>query len=176
MSAGGERTLLHTRTIVIEGYKRADGDWDIVGQLSDVRSHDIVYDGGARGAGEPLHQMRVTITVDAGLTIRAAHAETLAAPYMGLCERIAPDYAQLAGVRVAAGFRREVQRLYGGLGGCTHISELLVSMGTAAIQTAGPELEAFSTDRPLKIDGCHALDSAGPVVAQAYPLWYRPRG
>lgn len=173
--AAAARVKLHTRSISVSGYRRADGMWDIEGRLTDVREQDIEFESCVRLAGEPLHAMRVTITVDATLTIRAAHAETSASPYPGVCERITPDYAQLAGVRVAAGFRREVARLFAGLRGCTHISELLGSMGAVAIQTVGPELEARPDQRPAKVDGCHALDASGDLVARVHPLWYRPR-
>lgn len=171
-----EREKLHTRHIVVDGYRRADGLWDIEGRLTDIRQRDIPLRTGVRLAGTPLHEMLVRFTVDDGLTIVSAVAETRASPYPGTCENIGPDYAGLAGLRIEGGFRREVARLFGGLHGCTHITELLGNMGTVAIQTIGPELEKKSDERPKKLDGCHALDSSGSVVAYYYPEWHRKPG
>lgn len=167
------REKLHTRQIVIDGYKRADGLWDIEGHLTDIRYRDIPLRTGVRLAGTPLHEMLVRITVDDTLKILSAAAETRASPYPGTCENITPDYARLEGLRIEAGFRREVGKLFGGLRGCTHITELLGNIGTAAIQTVGPEVEKTSNEKPRKLDGCHALDTTGPVVAYYYPEWHR---
>lgn len=167
------REKIHTRHIVIDGYKRADGLWDIEGHLTDIRGRDIPLRTGVRLAGTPLHEMLVRITVDDTLKILSATAETKASPYPGTCENITPEYAKLEGLRIEAGFRREVGKLFGGLRGCTHITELLGSIGTAAIQTVGPETEKNSDEKPRKLDGCHALDTTGPVVAYYYPEWHR---
>ena len=167
------REKLHTRRIVIDGYRRADGLWDIEGHLTDVRQRDIPLRTGVRLAGTALHEMLVRITVDDTLKIVSAAAETSASPYPGTCENITPDYARLEGLRIEAGFRREVGKLFGGLRGCTHITDLLVNIGTAAIQTVAPETEKTSGEKPRKLDGCHALDTTGAVVAHYYPAWYR---
>jgi hypothetical protein len=169
------REKLHTRHIAIEGYKRTDGLWDIEGHLTDLRTQDTPLPSGVRLGGSPLHEMLVRLTLDASLTIVSAVAETKASPYPGTCEKITPDYAKLKGVRIAAGFRREVAALFGNLRGCTHITELLGSMATAAMQTLGPELEQDTSIKPGKLDSCHALDTTGSAVAYSYPLWHRKK-
>ena len=169
------RELIHTRQIVTEGYKRSDGLCDIEGHLKDIRNHDIPLGQETRRAGTALHEMRVSITIDRSLTILSAQAHTLASPYPGICEAITPNYAGLAGIRIEAGFRREVAKRFGGLQGCTHIAELLGNIGTVAMQTVIPETEKTSDQRPGKIDGCHALESSGPMVAIHYPAWHRKR-
>jgi hypothetical protein len=167
------REKLHTRHIVINGYTRADGLWDIEAHLTDIRHRDIALSTGMLLAGSPVHDMLVRITVDDTLKIVSAEAETLASPYPGICEKIAPDYAGLVGLRIEAGFRREVGKLFGGLRGCTHITELLGNIGSAAVQTVAPETEKSSNRKPLELDGCHALDTTRPVVARYYPAWHR---
>src|SRR6185295_8172822 len=43
-----ERELLHTRRIRYEGYKRADGLWDIEAHLTDIKNHDYQLKTGVR--------------------------------------------------------------------------------------------------------------------------------
>ena len=168
-----QREKIHSRQILIEGYKRTDGLWEIEGHITDIRHHDIQLRTGVRLAGTPLHEMLVKITVDGSLKILAAAVETQASPYPGTCENITPEYAKLEGLRIETGFRREVAKLFGGLLGCTHITELLGNMGTVAIQTLAREAEKKSDEKPKKLDTCHALDTSGPVVAYYYPEWHR---
>ena len=59
-----ERELLHTRRVRYEGYKRADGLWDIEAHLTDVKNHDYKLKTGVRRAGQPIHDMWLRITVD----------------------------------------------------------------------------------------------------------------
>jgi hypothetical protein len=81
-----ERELRHTRRVRYEGYKRADGLWDIEAHLSDVKNHDFDLKTGVRRAGLPVHEMWLRITIDRGLTIRDATASSDAVPYPGGCE------------------------------------------------------------------------------------------
>ena len=46
-----ERELTHTRRVRFEGYRRADGLWDIEGHLTDVKNHDFTLQTGVRRAG-----------------------------------------------------------------------------------------------------------------------------
>src|SRR3989449_544182 len=46
-----ERELTHTRRVRFEGYKRADGLWDIEAHLSDIKNHDYHLKTGVRRAG-----------------------------------------------------------------------------------------------------------------------------
>jgi hypothetical protein len=45
-----ERELRHTRRVRYEGYRRADGLWDIEGHLTDIKSHDNPMKSGAPGS------------------------------------------------------------------------------------------------------------------------------
>ncbi len=46
-----ERELTHTRRVRYEGYKRADGLWDIEAHLTDSKNHDYRLKTGVRRAG-----------------------------------------------------------------------------------------------------------------------------
>lgn len=168
-----ERELLHTRSVTFKGYRRKDHLWDIEGHLTDVRTHDVRFPGGHRSGGDPIHSMWIRLTVDATGLIRELHAATDAAPFEGVCGNIRSRFTCMVGVRVGRGFRGQVRRLLGGVNGCTHMTELLLSMGTAVIQTLSGEIPLQEDQRPFGLDGCHALDTSGPIVAEFHPRWYR---
>ena len=166
------RTPIHRRRIEIEGFRRADGLWDIDGTLLDVKQVDHVLQNGVRKAGEPVHQMTLRLTLDNQMTILAAHAVTLAQPYPGHCETITPAYEKLCGLRIGAGFNKQVAQLLGGTRGCTHITELLGRMASGAFQTMTGRLPQDPEIKPFQLDGCHALATDGALVRQYYPRWY----
>lgn len=169
-----ERELLHTRRIELTGYKRADGLYDIEGHLKDTKTYDRNSNGVVRPAGDAIHEMRLRITVNLDLLIVDAHAESEVVPYEGFCELIAPDYKKLIGLKLEAGFMREARRLFGGVNGCTHLTELIGGVATAAFQTMSEEINALNESQPFQINGCHALVSDGEAVRTFYPKWFRP--
>lgn len=170
-----QRELQHTRSISFQGYRRSDQLWDVEGYLTDVRPHDASFPGGHRRGGEAIHSMWLRLTVDVTGLIREVHASIDAAPFEGVCGNIESRYRCMVGVRVGNGYRGHVRRLLGGTGGCAHMSELLLSMGTAVIQTLVGEMPMPEDIKPFSLDGCHALDTSGPMVAQFYPRWYRSK-
>lgn len=171
------REPIHTRTVTLNGYRRSDGLFDIEGNLKDVRPHDVNLPSGLKRGGEPIHDMWLRLTVDHTALILAVSARTDSAPFGRACGVITPAYEALVGVRVGPGFRGKVRTLFGGIKGCTHISELLLTMGTAVLQALVGNVPESPDVKPFSLDGCHALDTTGPVVAQFHPRWYRrPEG
>jgi hypothetical protein len=173
LPAPAPRELIHTRTIACRGFKRADGLWDIEGELIDIKSYG--FDNAFRGrieAGEPLHGMRLRLTLDDDLVVRQAHAASYATPYR-LCPDIAPDFSALAGLKIGPGWRKDVLARLGGVKGCTHLVELAIgALATTAIQTIGPLRRSEPGKRPGHLDTCHALASDGEVVRARYPAFY----
>ena len=168
-----EREPLHSRSIELRGYKRADGLYDIEGHLVDTKPFDFKLAAGLRPKGEPIHDMWLRITVDRELTIVDAAASTDAMPYEGDCDRIAPAYRKLIGLAIRPGYNRRVKELLGGVRGCTHITELAGALATAAFQTMAGQRLRPADQRPFQLDKCHALESTSPTVARYYPKWYR---
>lgn len=181
------RTPIHTRRVECVGYRRSDGLWDIEGRLLDTRSYDMTfYDGRELAAGGPLHQMRLTITLDQDFVIRDAAAASEHTPYP-ICPEIAPAYRQLIGLRLGPGFSQKVRELFKGRAGCTHLTELLGPMATTAFQTltarkhegpdTGPESEqpggvARTRLAGRLIDACHGWRSDGEPIRVQYPERY----
>ena len=172
-----ERELTHTRRIRYEGYKRADGLWDIEAHLNDVKNHDYRLKTGVRRAGQPIHDMWVRVTIDRHMKIVDAAASSDAVPYPGGCETIAPAYRRLVGLSLVKDFRKNVREALGGVRGCTHITEMLGGLPTAAIQTFAGEMpeEREGGGKPFQLDQCHALETTTETVKKWYPKWYKGR-
>lgn len=185
MSSTGRRHV-HTRSIRVDAYARDDGLWDLEAELVDTKSRDFALATGLRKAGDPVHEMRLRLTIDAHLNVVSAAATLDWVPYPGHCDAIGPDYGKLVGLNLTQDFRRNVRERLGGARGCTHLTELVGVLPTAAIQAFAGEVfktrdssqaaaePAEHERKPFQLDRCHALRSDGAAVAQFYPRWYRP--
>lgn len=171
------RQRVHTRRIEVEGFRRDDGLFELDASLVDVKDIDYPIASGLRRAGDPVHLMRVRVTLDAAFTIVDLEACSDRVPYPGSCDTIGPDYRRLIGLSLVRGFRRTVSEMFADVRGCSHLTELLFSLPTAAIQT----FASFRRDnedtieKPFQLDRCHALESSTEAVRRYYPKWYRPR-
>jgi len=112
-----ERELTHTRRVRYEGYKRADGLWDIEAHLLDTKNHDFHLKTGVRRAGQAVHDMWLRVTIDKSFAILDAQASMDAVPYPGGCEKIPPAYRKLIGLNLVRGFRKRVWDVLGGVKG-----------------------------------------------------------
>ena len=172
-----ERELTHTRRVRYEGYRRVDGLWDIEAHLTDVKNHDFQLKTGVRRAGLAVHDMWLRVTIDRAFNVVAAQACSDAVPYPGACETIGPEYRRLVGLSLIKDFRRKTRELLGGVRGCTHLTEMLGGLPTAAIQTfAGEQREEREDGRkPFQLDQCHALETTTETVRTLYPKWHRAK-
>jgi hypothetical protein len=170
---GIAREPVHARAIEIRGYKRADGLYDIEGRLVDTKAHDFRLAAGVRKAGEPIHAMWLRITIDTNLVIVDAEAGMDAVPYADHCGAIEPAYRKLVGVAIRPGYQQKLKELFGGVKGCTHLTELAAALATGAFQTMAGQRVQDPAKKPFQLDRCHSLDSTGPAVARYYPRWYR---
>jgi hypothetical protein len=176
-----KRRHLHTRTVTMQGFAREDGLWDIEGRMTDAKTYSFPNrDRGRVEACEPVHDMRVRLTIDMEFRVHHLEATTEAGPYR-ICPDIAPAYKKLEGAVIGPGWRKKIREAMGGREGCTHISELLAAMATAAYQTLFPERARRSADtpplpekegrRPSWIDSCYALREGSEVVRREWPQW-----
>jgi hypothetical protein len=169
------RRRLHSRTVSYEGFERDDGLFDIEGRLVDTKDQDMMLLSGLRPAGEAIHDMWVRVTIDRTYTIRDIEARSDRVPYPGGCDLIGPHYRSLIGANLVNGFRKRLHDAMGSVRGCTHLTEMLSSLPTAAVQTfAGlRQREDEGTDKPFQLDRCHALETTSDTVRRYYPRWYR---
>src|ERR671913_2444018 len=134
LSPAAPRKRLHVRTARYQGFVRDDGLFDVEAHLADVKDHDVVLLTGTRRAGEPVHDMWVRVTIDGAMTIVDVEARMDAVPYPGGCERIESAYRKLVGANLMQGFRKTLHDVFGSVRGCTHLTELLGNLPTAAVQ------------------------------------------
>ncbi len=171
------RKRFHTRSIVIEGFRREDGLLELDAMLEDTKDIDYPLASGVRPAGHPVHLMRARVTLDAAFNIIDAHASSDAVPYAGGCDTIAPAYRKLIGLNLLRGFRSTVREMFGDVRGCSHMTEMLLSLPTAAIQTFATfrREDEDTGEKPFQLDRCHALETSSETVRKYYPKWHRLR-
>jgi hypothetical protein len=192
------RQLRHQRAIRAVAYEREDGLWDIDACLTDHKPHDVPLAAGVRPEGLPIHELWLRITIDRKLNVVDAEASSDWVPYDGQCQNANPAYRALIGLNLLQNFRREAGRRLGGTAGCTHLTEMLGVLPTAAVQAfvgavwragdeangegksedTGPEIgknasgDAAGEKPPFQLGRCHALRFDGEAVKQFYPRWY----
>ncbi|MFQ5763733.1 MAG: DUF2889 domain-containing protein [Rhodospirillales bacterium] len=169
------RKHLHTREIQCRGYEREDGLWEIEASIVDTKTYSFDnQDRGGVASGEPVHHMRVRLTVDDDLVVRRAEATTEAGPYT-ICGDVAPVVETLVGAAIQPGWRKDVLKRMGGVKGCTHITDLLVGpvavTAHQTIEAARRRRKAVSPDtgKPPQLDTCHAYARTSPVVKRLWP-------
>jgi hypothetical protein len=157
------RERLHCRTVTFDASGARTACSTSRAHLVDTKDHDFPLLTGIRPAGIPVHDMWVRVTIDPEFNIVDVEAATESMPYPGFCDRIGPDYKKLIGANLREGFRKRLHELMGHMKGCTHITEMLANVPTAAIQTfAGlRKREDEGEDKPFQLDKCHALDTTG---------------
>jgi hypothetical protein len=177
------RRPIHTRNIRFEGFLREDGLWDIDCELSDIKAEPITRaEGQLLPAGDPVHLLRVRLTVDDALTVRAVQTAVGAVPFPE-CHRAAADPMQkLVGLTMGRGWRKAIDAAMGGVGGCTHYRELVFNAATAAFQMIpGYKEDRGREDRipppgspaPFYMGKCMSWAFEGPVVRRLAPHFSR---
>jgi Protein of unknown function (DUF2889) len=171
------REELHLRRIELRGYRRHDALYDIEARITDTKSQPLARENRAvLPAGAPLHDMWIRLVVDEDLLVHDVVAATDASPF-GICGEAVASLAQLRGMRIAAGWTAAVKQRLAGAVGCTHLTELLIPLGTTAYQTlsqvrAARPATLNAQGRPAKIDSCYAYGSQREVVLRRWPEHY----
>jgi hypothetical protein len=170
------RHRVHTRVLRYEGFRREDGAYEIEALITDVKDVDFTIASGVRRSGDPVHEMGVRVTFTPDFVITDVEACSDWVPYPGGCDTIGPAYKRLVGISLMQGFRNALRDRLGGIEGCTHITEMLGGLPTAAIQLRASEFretEGINGNQPFQLDRCHALATTSQTVRRYYPRWYR---
>lgn len=172
------RTLAHTRQVVFQGYARDDGLWDIEARMIDTKTYPLYADRGEVVPGQPIHNIAVRVTVDDAFVIREIAATLDSAPF-GECQMAGHPAQKLVGATLGPGWRKHIEEAMGGVGGCTHLRELLFNVATAAYQTIPSyrdhqrslrgEPRPASDEPPYHVGKCMSWDTNGTVVQRLLP-------
>jgi len=182
------RKLLHSRNVFSQGFLRNDGLIDIEGTIKDTKSYNISKSNGTiLYSGEPLHKMKVFLTISMEMKIIDANAETHSAPYK-ICKEANFKTNELIGETIGPGWKAKVNSIIGGGSGCTHVRELLVSMATVAYQTIYGEKSRLAREakqkgiknpfpnnpsKPPLLNTCYAFDETSEVTKEQWPKYWK---
>lgn len=172
------RRLLHQRRIHCEGFLRDDGLFEIEGLLIDTKPTTLRLVNKDVPPGQPIHQMRVRLTIDGERRIVDATAYSEHNPYPD-CMQVEAGYRRLVGMRIEPGFTREAKRLFRGTLGCSHMTELLPLMASTAFQVMWADSDFTRVDpqgsaqRSSPLGGCHALRLDGDIVRTYFPKHHK---
>lgn len=175
---------MHLRRLEMQAWARDDGLWDVEAHLRDEKPFDYIDPGrGLQRAGDPVHDMRVRLTLDDDRVIRDVEVVMNAFPF-GTCPEVTDSLRPLIGERVGPGWRAVLKRIARNET-CTHIHELLIPLATVVHQGMSlgrnPEGQiALQPDetldkKPFFVDDCHSWRADGAAVARFYPQFIRRR-
>lgn len=175
LSRPTQRRQVHHRVIDMQAFARDDGLFDVEARLIDRKPFPFVRAKSPEPtpAGEPLHDLWVRLTLDSGFVVRDIEASSDATPW-SLCKEAEATLKVLIGQRVARGWSAQVKERLRGAASCTHLMEMLVTMGTTALQG----IRGVDPDRKIeaewKIDTCYAYGRRRSVVKMLWPDHYQP--
>jgi len=166
----GCRKLVHTRKIEIQTYDLGDHRVLVQGRLADIRSPQLPA-GELESGAVLIHDLVARIWVQGpDLTICAVDAEMDQIP-REMCAEVLPAVQKLVGLRIITGFTQKVKDRIGDVKGCSHLTNLFLTLGPVAVQgywaAYGRRPGARSLNNPAisrVIDSCHVWRRDGPYV------------
>jgi len=180
LSESVARREVHHRVIDMRTYARDDGLYDVEARLVDRKPFDYKRPSCPEPvpAGSPLHDLWIRVTLDETYVVRAIESSSDVTPW-GVCKAAGSPLQGLVGQQVARGWSNRVKELLRGAAGCTHLMEMLVTLGTPALQgirgLRRDQVNEPGHDRlPAKLDSCYAYGRGRDVVRMLWPDHYRP--
>jgi hypothetical protein len=176
-SKAGKR--VHTRKMEIQTLDLGDHQILVEGKLTDTRiSQSPPQDPGPGPV--TVHDLIARLWVQGpDLTIAAVEAEMPNVP-REMCPQALPAVQKLVGLKVITGFTQKVKDLIGDVKGCSHLTNLFLTLGPAAVQGYFAAYGRASGARPLDhpalsrvIDSCHVWRKDGPYVKSLAAAWER---
>jgi hypothetical protein len=172
---------VHRRSIEYEAFDAGD-ELVVIGRLADTRPW--ADSGESPGTVATVHEMELRVRVRiADLTIVEAGARMDTFPHTE-CPGIAGAFSRLEGLSVTRGYTRQVQTLFAGPRGCTHLEQLARSLGPVVVQAVtSRRARAVSTGQlddllsdggsPWARDSCH-IWAEGGIADQKLAAGWRP--
>jgi len=125
---------IHSRSIRIETFAVDDERVIVEGVLEDMRSNVMYTISGTRREPGRVHGMVARLLVgEMPAKILDVEVEMPKVP-LDECEQTADSVKKLVGMPVVYGFSKAVKERLGGTEGCTHLTSLVLTMGSAVVQ------------------------------------------
>jgi hypothetical protein len=169
-----KKKLIHSRKIEVNCYETDTERLIVKGFLKDERffPYTIQVLQETRQAGL-IHHVALTMELTIPeLKIVSITAEMPVVPDVG-CRDIKETVQKLEGRYIRRGFTSEVRELFGKTAGCLHLTNLILSMSSAAAQglwsyfsriREGAAPTPPRTDNSMLIDSCHMWRKDGPFA------------
>lgn len=121
-----------------------------------------------------VHDLLLRLTVDDDLTVCGLEVKLDKFPYKQ-CPCAEAAFKAVVGLKICAGFSKEVHRAIPAKSGCAHLFGLLVEAAGAAFQAVSQVrlMKYCRGVKPDPLDSCVAWDSAGEMVKRQWPDWYK---
>lgn len=150
---------IHRRQINIATYPLGEERLVIEGWLKDDRLvSGYHWDGTPRPAGI-VHWMGIRLLVEGSPpVIMQAEAEMPQVPHEA-CPEILDAVKRLMGLSISSGFTAAVLERLGGVKGCTHMTQLILAMGPAALHGYWTQQARQRRPRPASLEEVSALDA-----------------
>ncbi|MBB5497556.1 DUF2889 domain-containing protein [Paraburkholderia sp. MM5384-R2] len=180
-SAAVQRREIHRRSINMTVYARDDGLYDIEAHLVDTKpfAFPLLARSEPLPAGAPLHDLSLRVTVNEHYVVKSIEASADATPF-DLCTEAESALSPLIGERIAAGWSSMIKQRLQSSSCCTHLRELLIPIGTAAIQGINGlrregQVSVDASQTNVKIDSCYAFARDREVIRLYWPGDFKPK-
>jgi len=168
-----KKAPIHSRDMKITTYACEDSNSIIVeGRLKDDRMVPYyIFEGNKKQPGT-IHQMIIRMLVSGPLlTIKDIEAEMIDIPREE-CPNVASSVKKVKGLIIAPGLTEKVKNILGGVNGCAHLTHLLLTMASAAVQGYWTNVAQNPIPKPKPNDPiqkfilntCHVWREDGPLV------------
>jgi hypothetical protein len=171
-----KQELIHTRNITVNTYEVGDNRLMIEGILKDDRFFPSYFYSAKRHIDPgAIHHIIIRMNISLPeIEITGAEAEMAAVPN-DICREVENLVEKLVGLRIKRGFTQKIRTLIGGTNGCLHMANLIISMGSAAIQgqwayysrnREGHTVRVPEVDLSLLLNSCWLWRENGPYYSR----------
>lgn len=168
------KELIHTRNISIHCYEMDEKTIMVEGALTDERLFPFfLYS--ANESREPgiIHRMIIRMSLSLPeLVVLSVDAEMPVVPVAG-CRDIAESIKKLKGLQIRPGFTNDVRSILAKTEGCLHLTNLILTMSSAAVQGTwtyysrkrqNSQVKMPEMNPSMVIDSCWLWRADGPLA------------
>ncbi len=170
------KTQIHTRTLSLVTYPLEGPEIIVEGRLKDERLQTVFDISGEILDPGTIHQLVIRLLIrDNPLRIAEAEGEMIQVP-MEQCLETLDLIKKIPGLKIKAGFSKQVKDLLGGTQGCAHLAHLLTVMGQEIVhgwlthkrknKNPVPKSIAEIKETRFLLNSCRMWTEDGPKIKQ----------